>query len=807
LTTGSELAWRVAGIEAREIRAATIGPDLLLVGLLSLAKLLDPATPIDDQERTQIRDEHDAVNSVLAAAACDPATLRRAIRRRIPLGEVAHATIRHRDPDCRKVFERAAALAASQGGVRTGPLHLLFALLEAPSPVLLAALADVGGDLNRLRWRVEAAITPTRPASPPLPAPTPDRSGPFVTPTGPGVMPGSHPSPIPGPISPSLALLRYGRDLTAEAAAGRLRPVIGRRDELLQVVRVLRRLTKSNPVLIGEAGVGKTAIVEGLAQRIAASTSLPGRRIIALTLSSVVAGTTYRGQFEERLEQILAELRANPDVILFLDELHTIVGAGDSDGRLDAASILKPALARGEISCIGATTIDEYRRAIESDPALDRRFQPIQVPEPSPAETRLMLAGLCPDLERHQDVTIAPDALDAAIELTVRYLPSRQLPDKAVDALDEACARVSVPTLTLPGEPAERLAGRDDAAPVRQRPLVTREIVARVVAGWTGIPIGSSDGAHLLDLEARLGRRIVGQDEAIRQVATQVRMARTGLTDPNRPAGVFLFLGPSGIGKTELARALAEALSNSASGGPDRLLRLDMSEYAEKQATSRLIGAPPGYVGHDEEGQLSGPLRLNPYAVVLLDEIEKAHPDVFDLFLQVFDAGRLTDARGRTVDARHATFIMTSNLLPPESAQRRLGFAPDAAPRLADPVVELRRFFKPELLNRIDEIVVFEPLTPAQLAEIARRRVAVTRERLLAQHEVDLVVPAEALAVIVAQIGDGKGGARDVSRVVARLLEAPLSRMLMAGEIVRQAQVIAEPAGDRLHIVDDARTV
>ena len=590
------------------------------------------------------------------------------------------------------------------------------------------------------------------------------------------------------PVVPPV-LLRYGRDLTTEAEAGRLGPVIGRREEMLQVVRVLHRRTKNSPVLIGEAGVGKTAVVEGLARRIAEGTALPGRRIVALSLASVVAGTTYRGQFEERLEEILAALRTRSDIVLFLDELHTIVGAGDSDGRLDAANILKPALARGEITCIGATTTDEYRRHIESDPALERRFQPVLVDEPSPAEARVILEGLRAELERHHAVTIEADALDAAVELTVRYVPARRLPDKAVDALDEACARASVPTL------AHRPERRDGAGGPIQ--TVIRETVAAVVSAWTGIPlgrIGQAEADRLADLEARLAERIVGQDEAIGQVAQRVRMARTGLTDPSRPAGVFLFLGPSGVGKTELARALAElaaAYPDAEVGlsGQPRLIRLDMSEYGEKHHAARLIGAPPGYLGHDEEGQLTGPLRRSPHAVVLLDEVEKAHPEVFDLFLQLFDAGRITDAHGRLVDGRQAIFVLTSNLLPSRGrtagARVRAGSGRQGAERSGHGsaerealVAELRSFFRPELLNRIDEIVLFRPLAEAELVEIARRRLATLRQRLLDQHEVDLTVSTEALAFLARRAASGSGGAREVQRVIARTIEEPLSREL-----------------------------
>jgi ATP-dependent Clp protease ATP-binding subunit ClpC len=838
LTAAADLAWRIAALEARRSQADRIGPDHLLIGLLSLEKLLEPSAGLAPDRREAVRAEHEAMAGLLRQVGWDAAWLRRLIRQQIPPGHAAAAdTTLHRDAACRAAFERAEALARMRGNVPCGMLHLLAALLETPPPALAAAVPPSTGatwQVELLRRRLDVAMTtifgrgrqhepgpdplpeppgPVAALPPPAPAasdlPRPIRTVP--APTGPvPAPPAQHPVPPPIPPIPPV-LLRYGRDLTAEAEAGRLGSVVGRRDEMLQVLRVLHRRTKNSPVLIGEAGVGKTAVVEGLARRIAEGTALPGRRIVALSLASVVAGTTYRGQFEERLEEIVAALRARRDVIVFLDELHTIVGAGDADGRLDAANILKPALARGEIACIGATTIDEYRRHIESDPALERRFQPVLVAEPSPAEARAILEGLREELERHHAVSIDADALDAAVELTVRYVTGRRLPDKAVDALDEACARASVPALTVRAGDAVEAGGPGQ--------LVTRETVAAVVSAWTGVPlerIGQVEADRLVDLEARLAERVVGQAEAIRQVAQRVRLARTGLTDPSRPAGVFLFLGPSGVGKTELARALADTAIEGPVGR-SRLIRLDMSEFGEKHAAARLIGAPPGYVGHDEEGQLTGPLRRSPHAVVLLDEVEKAHPEVFDLFLQLFDAGRLTDATGRPVDGRQASFVLTSNLVVRGVGRRALGFRREPAGQgggadrpAADREAllgELRAFFRPELLHRIDEIVTFRPLGETDLTEIARRRLAQLRQRLRDQHEVELAVSTAALALVARRAAAGSGGARDVQRIITRLIEEPLSRELVNGRLLRREHLIAEVEAGELVLVRDTRTM
>jgi ATP-dependent Clp protease ATP-binding subunit ClpC len=856
LSVVADLVWRVAAFEARRAGSGVLGVDHLLVGLLSLEKLLEPSAGLEAARREAVREEHDVISQLLARLDRKVTVMRREIRRSLPRSTVTAGAIIHRDDACRAVFARAAQLARDRGSSPCGALHLFAALLEAPPSSLVAALPEytAGNAINLLRIWFLAAVTPTREVQP-IREPEPPDADPLLSLETPstrivGLMPagddapadpadGSDPETPRGPLLPPFlpsshrvdgtglgsvpsVLLRYGRDLTAEAEAGKLGPVVGRRDEMLHIVRVLHRRSKNSPVLIGEAGVGKTAVVEGLAHRIAEGSVLHGRRIVALNLASVLAGASYRGQFEERLEEILAELRARPDIILFLDELHTIVGAGDRDGRLDAANILKPALARGEIACIGATTTDEYHRHIATDPALERRFQPVTVAEPTPDEARAIVAGLHADLERHHGVTIDPAALDAAVQLTVRYVTGRHLPDKAVDALDEACARASVPSLT---SPASHAALAEDGTAV-----VTRETVAEVVSAWTGIPlgrIGQAEADRLADLEARLAERVFGQAEALAQVAQRVRLARTGMTDPERPAGVFLFLGPSGVGKTELARALADV----AVDGPQRLIRLDMSEYGEKHAAARLIGAPPGYQGHGDEGQLTGPLRRNPHAIVLLDEAEKAHPEVFDLFLQLFDAGRLTDASGRLVDGRQAIFILTSNLQSSSSPGRRaLGFgdaaggrglsgtsgsgSPGAAgsasvsgPGRETLLTELRQCFRPELLNRIDEIVQFQPLGEPELAEIAERQLRTLRRRLLDQHEIDLWVTPLALAFLARRAAAGTGGARELQRIITRLVEGPLSHDLLTGDVMRGEHLIAELNGERIALVRDTRTL
>ncbi len=635
---------------------------------------------------------------------------------------------------------------------------------------------------------------------------------------------------------------RYGRDLTRLAQQGKLDPVINREAEILRVIQVLCRRTKNNPVLIGEAGVGKTAIVEGLAQRIVANDVpelLMGKRIVQLDLAAMVAGARFRGEFEERLKAVVEEVqRAEGEIILFIDEIHTVVGAGAASGALDAASMLKPALARGELRCIGATTLDEYRKYIEKDPALERRFAPIFVEEPSVESAIQMLQGLRERYEAHHQVRISDEAIVAAVRLSHRYITDRRLPDKAIDLIDEAAARLRVALNTLPPElkalkteigrllQEEEHAGlnRDyeRAAQIRMRRLrlqkefearraqwqqernldevVSEEDVAQVVAAWTGIPVAQvmeTEAEKLLHMEERLRERVVGQDEAIAVVADAIRRARAGLKDPRRPIGSFLFLGPTGVGKTELARALAEYLF----GDEDALVRLDMSEYREYHTVSRLFGAPPGYVGYEEGGQLTEAVRRRPYRVILFDEIEKAHPDVWNALLQILDDGRLTDGQGHTVDFRNTIIIMTSNV-GTEYLRRSgtLGFVPAASERERMEERQrieraLRETFRPEFLNRIDEIVVFNRLAPEHVMRIVDIQMRQIQDRL-AEHGLQVVLTDAARRWLAEEGYDPAFGARPLKRVLQKQVESPLAVRLLRGEF-RAGDVIVVDVGEQ----------
>ena len=549
--------------------------------------------------------------------------------------------------------------------------------------------------------------------------------------------------------TPTLA--QYSRDLTALARDGKLDPVIGRDTEVERVISILARRSKNNPVLVGEPGVGKTAIVEGLAQRIVAGTvpqALLEKRVLALSLGPLVAGTKYRGEFESRVKKILDEVhKAARDIVLFIDELHTLVGAGAAEGSLDLSSMIKPELARGDLQCIGATTFDEYRKYVESDAALERRFQPVMVEEPSVDETASILRGLRERYGEHHNVTITDGALQAASSLAARYIADRFMPDKAIDLMDEAAASVA-------------LANKGAVA----RPPVLAEHVAAVVTKWTGIPqetLTESQANNLLALEQTLSKRVIGQPRAILAVSEAIRRARAGLHDPRKPVGSFLFAGPSGVGKTELAKALAEALF----GTEEALVRIDLSEFTEAHTTSRLIGAPPGYQGHDEPGQLTEPVRRRPYCVVLFDELEKAHPDVAAVLLQILDEGRVTDAKGRTIDFRHALIIMTTN---------------------AD-TDEFTTAFRPELLNRIDEIVQFNELQIGDIETIVAIHVDSLAQRLGARN-VRLDLDADARSFLAREAMNAGSGARFVHRIVARHVSTPLSAAILRGELRARAQ-------------------
>ncbi|SHN53037.1 ATP-dependent Clp protease ATP-binding subunit ClpC [Desulfitobacterium chlororespirans DSM 11544] len=729
-------------------------------------------------------------------------------------------------PRVKRVIELAHEEARRHGVSYIGTEHLLLGLLMEGEGVAARVLRNLGVSPERI-WKQVVQLLGGQPDDIPMPGGAP----------GPGAAKNNGASNTP-------ALNEFGRDLTQQAREGRLDPVVGREDEIERVVQVLSRRTKNNPVLIGEPGVGKTAIAEGLAQRIINNKvpeTLAGKRVVTLDLSAVVAGSKYRGEFEERLKKVMEEIRVDGRIIVFIDELHTLIGAGAAEGAIDAANILKPALARGELQCIGATTLDEYRKYIEKDPALERRFQPITVGEPTVEQAVQILLGLRDRYEAHHRTKITDEAVEAAVKMSDRYISDRFLPDKAIDLMDEAASRVRLATFTAPtdlksleekiealknekeaavlGQEFEKAAKfrdeehqlREELAQLRNtweskrdvsQSQVTADDIAQIVASWTGIPVkklAQEESERLLGLEEVLHQRVVGQEDAVKAVSRAVRRARAGLKDPKRPVGSFIFLGPTGVGKTELARALAEALF----GEEDALIRIDMSEYMEKHAVSRLVGAPPGYIGHDEGGQLTEAIRRKPYSVILLDEIEKAHPEVFNILLQVLEDGRLTDTKGRTVDFRNAVIIMTSNVGASFMKKEALGFASrrdeeteykNMSSRVME---ELKKTFRPEFLNRVDEIVVFHSLQAEGLLKITEILMKQVNGRLQEQGY-DLQVEKSALELIAKEGNDPTFGARPLRRAIQRLIEDNLSEKILLGEFKSGDKIKVEAVEDKM---------
>lgn len=718
-------------------------------------------------------------------------------------------------PSARRVLENSYREAVRFKAPLIGTEHLLIAIIRESDCVAARLLNTVGVSIQKLYIEILSAMGEDAPANRDELQPGRGTKGRANTPT----------------------LNNYSRDLTALAREGKLDPVIGREREIRRVIQILSRRTKNNPCLIGEPGVGKTAVVEGLAQLIVAGDIpeiISRKRVLTLDLSGMVAGSKYRGEFEERIKKVLAEVREDGEVLLFIDEIHTIIGAGGAEGAIDASNILKPSLARGEIQLIGATTIDEYRKYIEKDAALERRFQPVTVEEPGEEESISILKGLRPRYEEHHKVTITDDALTAAVRLSARYINDRFLPDKAIDLIDEASSKVRLTTYVEPPEikeleqEIENLEQQKEAAikaeayekagdikrkqekkrekieKVRSRwqkeknsrKLVVDEgQVADVVSGWTKIPVRKleeEESERLKKLELILHERVVGQEEAVTAVSKAIRRGRVGLKDPKRPIGSFLFLGPTGVGKTELCKALAEAMF----GTENALIRVDMSEYMEKHSVSRMIGSPPGYVGYDEGGQLSEKVRRNPYSVILFDEVEKAHPDVFNILLQVLDDGHITDAQGRKIDFKNTIIIMTSNagaenIISP----KRLGFTSsdneeERYKMMKSRVMEeVKRLFKPEFLNRIDEIMVFHPLNQEHMKEIVSIMLGSIIKRTARQMNLNLLVKDEAKAFLVEKGYDEKYGARPLRRAIQnyledKLAEAVLDRTVRAGEQV-----------------------
>jgi ATP-dependent Clp protease ATP-binding subunit ClpC len=722
-------------------------------------------------------------------------------------------------PRAKKVLELSLREALQLGHNYIGTEHILLGLIREGEGVAAQVLQKLGADLGRVRQQVIQLLSGYGPAQGDKPA------GEAATPGG---------SPI---------LDQFGRNLTALAAQNKLDPTIGREKEIERVMQVLSRRTKNNPVLIGEPGVGKTAIVEGLASRIVKGEvpeTLKGKQIYTLDLGALVAGSRYRGDFEERLKKVLKEIRTRGDIVLFIDELHTLVGAGAAEGAIDAASILKPMLARGELQTIGATTLDEYRKHLEKDAALERRFQPIMVNEPTVAHTIEILKGLRDRYEAHHRVQITDQALVAAANLADRYISDRFLPDKAIDLIDEAGSRLRIKRMTAPGDVREldevisetrrqkeaAIEGQDFERAARLRDeekrlqtqrdekqtnwqdaegqvlaTVGEEEIADVLSTWTGIPVyklTEEETEKLIRMEDELHKRIVDQSDAVRAVSQAIRRTRAGLKDPKRPSGSFIFLGPSGVGKTELSKTLAQFLF----GDEDALIQIDMSEYMEKHTVSRLVGSPPGYVGYEEGGQLTEAVRRRPFSVVLFDEIEKAHPDVFNTLLQILEDGRLTDAQGHTVDFKNTVIIMTSNLGTQNLRKASLGFATsDSAvsyERMKDRVMqELKQSFRPEFLNRIDDVIVFRELSRENVKEIVDMMFRRVREQLESQ-DLGVELTDAAKDVLAEQGYDPTLGARPLRRAIQRLVEDPLSEKILWKEFTAGQVVIvdAEPDPD-----------
>ena len=793
-TRQAKAALQIAESAARSWKHSYIGTEHILVGLLK------------EQEGT--------AGKILEEFGVGPEKLETLITQLIaPSGVLVAEKSAGYSPRAQKIKEQAVKEAEKQKEEQAGTEHLLLAMLRETDCVGTRLLYTMGVNIQKLYSAVlSAAEIDSNSTLEELQMQKKQKENKNST-------------------TPTLD--QYSRDLTAMAADGKLDPVVGREKEIARLIQILSRRTKNNPCLVGEPGVGKTAIVEGLAQRIVSGMvpdSVKNKRVVVLDLSGMVAGSKYRGEFEERIRNVINEVRSNQGILLFIDELHTIIGAGGAEGALDASNILKPSLSRGEIQLIGATTLEEYRKYIEKDAALERRFQPVTVEEPSEEETLEILKGLRPYYEQHHGVAIEDSALEAAVKMSVRYINDRFLPDKAIDIIDEAASKVRLggyhvtpemdalelklreiqndkekavkaADLSMAKELQARqreieaeIAGykeKEERRNKRKKISVTESSVADIISDWTKIPVQrltEGETRRLARLEKELHKRVIGQDEAVKSVAQAVKRGRVGLKDPNRPIGSFLFLGPTGVGKTELSKALAEAVF----GSEQAMIRVDMSEYMEKHSVSKLIGSPPGYVGYDEGGQLSEKVRRNPYSVLLFDEIEKAHPDVFNILLQVLDDGHITDAHGRKVDFKQTIIIMTSNAGAQSIIEpKKLGFMSNQDEkqdydRMKSGVMEeVRRLFKPEFLNRIDEIMVFHPLNKSHIKKIVNIMLKKLEKRCIEQLEIELKI-TESVREFLAESGfDSKYGARPLRRAIQTKLEDPMANALLEGRIKR----------------------
>jgi ATP-dependent Clp protease ATP-binding subunit ClpC len=785
--------------EARSLKHNYIGTEHILLGLL--------------------REEEGLAARVLESLDITVEEVRAQIARIVGQGDEVTTGQIPFTPRAKKVLELALREALSLGHNYIGTEHILLGLVRENEGVAARILLDFDADAEKIRNEIIRML-----------------SGPGRRQQGGGGAPGEK-------TKTSKLLDQFGRNLTKLAAEGKLDPVVGRQTEIERVMQILSRRTKNNPVLIGEPGVGKTAVVEGLAARISGNQVpelLKGKQIYTLDLAALVAGSKYRGEFEERLKKVMKEITQRGDIILFIDELHNLVGAGAAEGAIDAASILKPALARGELQTIGATTLDEYRKYLERDAALERRFQQIRVDEPTVDDTVEILRGLRDRYEAHHRCKISDDALRAAALLADRYIQDRHLPDKAIDLIDEAASRMRIKTMTAPpryreleeeiekvrkdkeeaieSQEFEKAASlRDKERKLSQKkreleeswqadenaeqPEIGEDEIADIVSMWTGIPVfklTEAESQKLIRMEDELHKRVIGQEEAIVAVSKSIRRARAGIKDPKRPTGSFIFLGPSGVGKTELARTLAEFLF----GDEDAMIQVDMSEYMEKHSVSRLVGSPPGYIGYDEGGQLTEAVRRKPYSVVLLDEIEKAHPDVFNILLQILEDGKLTDAQGRKVDFRNTIVIMTSNIgASTISKNQTLGFSVGddsglSYEEMKDRIMgELKKVFRPELLNRIDEVIVFHKLTRDEIKTIVELMMKRLRDQM-GEHAAEVSLTDEAKELLVEKGYDPTMGARPLRRAIQRYIEDPLADFVLGAEVKPGSTVLVDKKRD-----------
>ena len=800
-TPKAQYALNFALTAASDLGHSYIGSEHLLLGLIETAD--------------------SAASRILTARGVGADSLKNAIIEITGIGTPSPLSPSDMTPRMKRIIETSAYESTKSSNAYIGTEHLLLSLLSDKDCVAVRLLEALGISAQDLRGDVESYID-SSPAKSSAQKSQQERDE----------------------KAKKHSIRSFGKDLTEYAKSGRLDPIIGRDKETERVIQILSRRTKNNPCLIGEPGVGKTAVVEGLAARIAdgdVPEALHDKSIISLDLASMIAGAKYRGEFEERLKAVLAEAEQNPDLIIFIDEIHTIIGAGAAEGAVDAANIIKPALARGELQVIGATTVNEYRRHIEKDTALERRFQSVNVGEPSEEETLMMLKGLKSKYESHHKLTISDEALEAAVRLSVRYIPDRNLPDKAIDLIDEAAARLRLKIYTSPpehrelenrlrrieSEKAEAIteqnferaaALRDEENELRKKYSEAKEElekrkrddqltlsggdVADIVTQWSGIPVSrllESEAEKLSSLEERLSERVIGQSAAIGAVSAAIRRGRMGLKDPSRPIGSFIFAGQTGVGKTELCRALAEVLF----GGKDAMIRLDMSEYMEKHSVSKLIGSPPGYVGYDEGGYLTEKIRRKPYSIVLFDEIEKAHPDVFGLLLQILDDGALTDSQGRRVDFRNAIVIMTTNLgarLHGETGS--VGFSTGSNDKNREKSEErvheaLKRHFRPEFLNRVDEIVCFSPLSRDDLKRIAANLLSSVADRI-EENGVFIDFDDSVTDVILEHENTPEYGARPLRRAITKLVENPFSESMLTGEFSKGDFIRAYGEGSKI---------